>query len=286
MKKTNIILVNLFLIILLFFICEFFCWAMYAKNELNGVSLSSYSLKIQRFENYIKNKENIRPVSGSNYLSKPILLLGCSFTYGEGLKDNETFSYKLSKLTKRPVYNYGLRGLGLQEAIYLILKNHIQIKEPPEYIIYTYIGDHEERLLYSRIRGLEHLSFKNKEGLPIYIQNANLSNRFYSLVLLNSLINRNLPNDIKQRNTIEHFILFKNLIQKNYPKAKIIVFYYEDNTYHNYVIDKINEIGIETIKMKDLGIQSEKLPKLIDGHPAASAWDIVVPKLIKYINIQ
>ena len=47
---------------------------------------------------------------GTNYSSNPILIFGCSYSYGHGLKKEESFPYILSNTTKRPVYNFNNCG--------------------------------------------------------------------------------------------------------------------------------------------------------------------------------
>ena len=50
----------------------------------------------------------------------PISVFGGSFTFGEGLADNETLPYFLSDLTGKEVKNYGIHGYGLHQALYLL----------------------------------------------------------------------------------------------------------------------------------------------------------------------
>ena len=54
-----------------------------------------------------------RKPDNENFKNPPILLFGCSFAYGEYLAQNQTFSYKLSKLLNSPVYNRAIPGFGV-----------------------------------------------------------------------------------------------------------------------------------------------------------------------------
>ena len=51
-----------------------------------------------------------------------ILLFGCSFTFGEGLNDKETFAWQLGELLgpKFQVYNYGFHGYGSHQMLALL----------------------------------------------------------------------------------------------------------------------------------------------------------------------
>ena len=78
--------------------------------------------------------------------AKSILLLGCSFTYGAGLEPEQTFSYYLSKQTGRTVYNLGISGGSIQQALYLTGKEDFGKKYPNvDLVIYTFISDHLNR---------------------------------------------------------------------------------------------------------------------------------------------
>ena len=79
------------------------------------------------------------------------MLLGCSFTYGDGLEDTEAFHSVLSKDSKRTIYNLGISAGSPTEALYFLREKEIRddiikIEEPIEYVIYTYIPGHEERV--------------------------------------------------------------------------------------------------------------------------------------------
>ncbi len=46
-----------------------------------------------------------------------IVFYGDSFTFGEGLKDDETMPYYVARFTGRPIKNYGFHGYGVQQAL-------------------------------------------------------------------------------------------------------------------------------------------------------------------------
>lgn len=52
----------------------------------------------------------------------PISVFGGSFTFGEGLQDDETLPFFLSELMEQEVKNYGIHGYGLHQAVYLMQK--------------------------------------------------------------------------------------------------------------------------------------------------------------------
>jgi hypothetical protein len=49
-----------------------------------------------------------------------IVFYGDSFTFGEGLKDDETMPYYVARLTGRPIKNYGFHGYGVHQALAIL----------------------------------------------------------------------------------------------------------------------------------------------------------------------
>ena len=68
-----------------------------------------------------------------NSQKRPICFVGCSFTEGGGLKTEETFAYKISRLTNRTVYLKGISGTGFSYVYYQIANK--LIPKDVEYII-------------------------------------------------------------------------------------------------------------------------------------------------------
>jgi len=69
-----------------------------------------------------------------------ILLFGCSYTYGEGLNDDETFAWQLSELLgpKFQVYNYGFHGYGSHQMLALLESDRLDEFEKKYKNIYAY----------------------------------------------------------------------------------------------------------------------------------------------------
>lgn len=100
-KITVIIIINIISIIALFFMIE---GILYYKE---------FPIKRKHFD--IENIKYKFRFSGQKYTKPPILIYGCSYGYGAGLKDNEHFGYILSEQAKRPVYNFSLEAQGIQQ---------------------------------------------------------------------------------------------------------------------------------------------------------------------------
>lgn len=77
--------------------------------------------------------------------SRPAIhILGCSFTHGSGLSDEETYPFLLqSALPGFRVYNHAVAGYGVVNA-YLQIKELIQA-DSGDIVLYAYIGEHDNR---------------------------------------------------------------------------------------------------------------------------------------------
>ncbi len=118
---------------------------------------------------------------GINYTKKPIVIFGCSYAYGHGLKREETFPYKLSEITKRPVYSFASCGSNAIRNLIEVekfIKNDEQNKKvinEAEYYIYLYMHDHIDRYLeidnlmegYYKIFSIKNKYLKQFIDIPI-----------------------------------------------------------------------------------------------------------------------
>ncbi len=97
---------------------------------------------------YTTNKWGKRITPYASNAKTAIVLLGCSFTFGDGLQDQETFAYKLGNLlgSKYQVFNLGVSGYGSHrvlaeiEAGFPYLKYYEKIQ-----FYYVAIDDHVRR---------------------------------------------------------------------------------------------------------------------------------------------
>lgn len=83
-----------------------------------------------------------------------ILFFGDSFTFGEGVNDDETYPYFISK--RRPesaIYNLGVPGMGLNDILYDLeygdLAKYKDIQKRKTITVYTYMNDHLNRFFCS-----------------------------------------------------------------------------------------------------------------------------------------
>lgn len=81
---------------------------------------------------------------------KGVLFFGCSFTYGEGLADAETFPYRLGELLGQDyqVFNFGLSGYGAHQMLAQIESGRLDplfARYPDMHVYFLTIEQHVER---------------------------------------------------------------------------------------------------------------------------------------------
>jgi hypothetical protein len=83
---------------------------------------------------------------------KPLLVFGCSFAFGDGVQDEETFPSRLAlEAPEYRVYNYGIAGNGPFHALRDLQERDFS-REVPERNgigVYLYIRDHLRRIMPS-----------------------------------------------------------------------------------------------------------------------------------------
>jgi hypothetical protein len=114
---------------------------------------------------------------------KKILFLGCSFTFGEGLNDNETSAYFFQNLNKKyKVLNYGFPGYGPNDILFDLennVKKTLGSIESVEIVIYTMLEDHIERASCSMRYCFKDERAQNRLKAPMYKMQSNGELKYY-----------------------------------------------------------------------------------------------------------
>lgn len=310
MKKTfKIILLNLTIIVVIFLLMDFYylCKSANAllykdikKNFSSPVSSFKYYIKryhiyFKRFINYkdildsalIYDIENrYRPVENKDSTKNSIVIFGCSFAYGDFLKDDETFSYNLAKNLNVPVYNRAYSGRGLSHMLYQ-LKNDIfykQIKTKPDYLIYLYMHHHpirifttcnffnsggiysEPNVLYDYTNG----SFKLKT-YPVF-ETASPLVHTLKYKYFNYYIEK--PENISRVSNLilKYFLESKENMQKYWPDTKFVIIIYIPDKYIVPIIPELEENNFYIIYMPPQDILLTQQYSFPDSHPKPSVW--------------
>lgn len=325
-KKYLLILIcNIALIIIFLFCIDYLIYAKYKNDYIKNTEHLEIYPPISYIDNYrsefspqtftfqIKNKkliETYRYKYNDNYKNKKsIIIFGCSFAFGELLEDNQTISYKLSNITKRNIFNFGMNACGIQHMLSL-LQNEVlykYIKQDPEYIIYVYIPDHLYRLkenIFPAPMTTNGINLQYKLINNTLMPDKKPFNMFSKTFIIKSLyyqfdLNRNIETKEQKYNNFilanELFLESKRILQEKYPDIKFVILNYEceDDSPENielpFMWDVLKQEGFIIINSSDLIGRKFKYYSEDtaddDYHPSEKAWNLLVPKLIERLNL-
>lgn len=188
MKKTiKIVLYNLIGLLFIAFIVNFILFYIEYTNFDKNIPISlvceeyknfmTRDISVENSRQMLITSDEFRPVENEKSKKAPIVLFGCSFTYGAELENNQTFSYKLAQKTGRPVYNRGLNGLGVQHMLFQLQdKSFYEIIPKPEYVVYVFMEGHIQRITTPVVPSFPNCYtafYKNSRGGGTYLKEEN-----------------------------------------------------------------------------------------------------------------
>lgn len=323
MKKIILIIaINLLVFLGILAICEAYLFVqaqeehkkLVARFTKEKVPPLKYNLNKDTFdEEYDKyQKKLFRMPNGEKYNRESIILLGRSYVYGYGLKDNETISYLLAEETKRPVYNRAIPAAGLQHIYFQVCRDDfaVESKTAPAFVIYLLCYNCDiDRLLAKSIFSVEFTieyfrDKTNKNGdliidkgiLPRYIRSLCLT-KYIKIKLINKYKYKNKLND--DDFLFDILMRTQGKLLNKFPNSKFIVIDWDfqndemlNNNYmqkHNHFVNKLKENGICIYSFKEIMDNKYNKEKEImddyNGHPTAEFWQNAVPQIAKKLGL-
>ena len=245
---------------------------------------------------------DLRPIAGNEYRNSPITVFGCSFAYGQYLKNNQIFSYKLSKIVEHPVYNRAIPGKGLSNMYFQVLDEEFYKMVPPsDYIIYIMIDDHYRRALsvnfdpfeYWQVYNYKYDKKQDKLILTNYLPfNRILYNSYLYRLIKAFQINQyiNNPKNAEELTdfVLVHFVKSREELEKHWnKKVTFIVILYEGVKYSDLLREKLVQNGFVVVDVPSLTNENLDEPqyKMQDNwHPTEAAWDLLTPLIVENLE--
>lgn len=115
-------------------------------KQIDGTIIYSVTYTIDEYSRRVTPLENLEQ------RSKFILFFGDSFTFGEGVNDDETLPFYVSQFTARyKPYNYDFSGYGPEQMLARLEGSDItkEISESDGILIYTFLDHHVNRAIGS-----------------------------------------------------------------------------------------------------------------------------------------
>lgn len=277
------------------------------KDDLANMPPLKYNPKLMSARDAIDYSvhNSLRKQEGENSAKKAIVLFGCSFTYGDGLTQNQTFGHKLYEQTNRPVYNRRISGSGVQHMYYQLNDSsfYSEIKKEPEYIIYIFSPYLHTHRLYAYIFSL----YEDKLYLRYYPdkvdKNGNLIEKkpfvpevLSGLYLVKYYEYLKTIQDMKNSSDNFYLLLFKKSmekVKKHYPNAKFVVFcfdmYKNESEEYTSLIENLKSEGfiiVKTNELTDIDYSDTKYHiSETDVHPNEYFWDLITPKFVERLKL-
>ena len=311
-KYKPIIISSLIIIILLALVelCSYFIVYNKYKKDINSMSKADKTFNANLtyekaiYPSYAERKNRFRPISlGKDAEKTSIVLFGDSFTWGSHLKDDETFSAVLSDYTGRTVYNRGLYATGIPFMYYQLKDRNITNEiANPQYFIYTLIDNHFYRSLTVRSWCKDPIiqyRYKVSDGKLVLVKPTfKFLYPLYSVFLLQNYIqNLEYKKLLFKEPVIKMIDESNRLIKKKFPNSEFIILVYQDSCWGDsylsekqQILNHFSDEGIKVIYTDDLigknVLKDKKYLSADNFHPSCEAWKLIVPKLVKALDIK
>ena len=311
MKK--IILSNILIFFFLFCIVEFASYLYikfdakeyvdnYNKNNLRKMTQKYAPVKMATHES-----GDHRAINYGDKNKPSILFFGCSYTYGLFNDENETLPYYVTERTGRTTVNRGVTGGCIYNMFHDLIsdKFYEEIKNVPEpdYIVYTWISDHLNRISNPYMTTYTYFDYPYyevkpdwgyKDGKLVEIPISKWKLPFYGLYCTKAwyfLFAQNFEKEDKNSKMLRYFIMAKNACKDKFPKAKFVVIEYKDRYLEPMELKLKNGLekeGIIVLNAEDLAgheLISEKWRASDKEHPNGKAFSDVADGLIKKLKL-
>jgi len=261
-----------------------------AQKLLNNESYEKiYDVTYSLFEN------GFRYTCDNNKSEKKYIFLGCSFTFGSGVNDNETLPYYFSKLNNfnNNIINFGLGARGTNTALNILKSNLIskfELKYPVKKFIYTLISAHVERnFCLDNFSANDNWLFENNEWkrvkhplqtIKIFFARSYMFRKIF-LPLIDKY-NKNFYTDY----LIENITQMKTIIENKYQsELTIIVWPSADDQKNMKLFNWLrNTRDFDILFLPKYFDSYEDGYILKDNHPTAKANKEIAQILYNHIN--
>jgi len=242
----------------------------------------------------------ITPIKDSDRQSVGfILYFGCSFTFGEGVNDDETMPFYVSQLAPEyQPYNYGFRGYGPQQMLAKLQSDEIteEVDQAGHGVsVYTFIDGHVPRVIGSMralyfVRYHPYYTLDRDDRLVrrgSFTSGRPILTRLYWLISKSQTlkyfrIDWPRVNENHIRLTARIISESRRLFREKFGSDAFYVLIYPGAIYYGKrLIPYLEQADIKYLDYSDL--PSEKIP--YDGHPTAKAHQAVAKRLVKYLGI-
>lgn len=239
----------------------------------------------------------ISPVNHYGSRKKFALFFGGSYTFGEGVNDDETLPFYFSEFSSQYMpYNYGFHGYGPQEMLAKLQDDKFQeeIKERTGILVYTYLNGHVDRAIGSMYVFNEwgaNMPFYTIDSQDNLIRKGSFSSgrpiisRFYK-VLGRSYFMKYFNVQFPLRITDRHYKLTAKIIEESrdefrrkFASENFYVVIYPNKRTEKKIIPYFEKMSIKYFDYSNLFDPSGSYIFKGDGHPSPKAYRAIAERL-------
>ncbi|MBR2910710.1 MAG: hypothetical protein IKC05_03810 [Lentisphaeria bacterium] len=241
---------------------------------------------------YTINEHGFRkvPFLSKNAELPPLLFFGDSFTFGEGVNDDEVYVNLISEKLKnrRNVYNFGIPGKDPADFLYYLKSKHLERSGLKGNLnargFYLIINDHKYRVIHTHGNS-EYRYFSQKDRAARFI--------CYWLrerILYKSAVSDAIFNKIYNRRYLLYLQQAKAFLAKKYSSDLTIVIYPDCST---GMIKELADAGFKLLFLKEYmpdykGYHSRKIDLKYeipyDGHPTPATHKLIAQAVLDYLT--
>jgi len=231
-----------------------------------------------------------------------VVFFGCSFTFGEGLKDSEAFPYRVGQLLgdRYQVFNLGFSGYGAHQMLAEIESGRLDPMlggYKKTHFYFLTIESHVERcgglMLWDRDSRRYELDHGEVVDTGTFREHLSLPRRLAEWVFRKSfvfelLFNRPKPAERKRMTELHLAILEKcnKLLLEKYGQPLVVLLWPGAESFK----EPLTRAGVATVELAPLlpGYRDASNPYRIphDGHPNARAASIIAETIVGRIRAE
>ncbi len=253
----KILLFNIIFFAFILFLSEIYFFDKYLPNYkgVSGYKLPKYSINTDQLRRYWHSDDRDFLTNSTAINKSGIVLFGCSYAYGHGLKPVNSPAAKLAKYTGRPVWTDAYIGEAPSMMYFqrVVHQEFYDKKPAPEFLIYVLMFDTIARIKPIDVNEYNVWNYKSNTNPSL---NEKILNKLNNLYTIKYLRYKKVMRDYKQCIEVTKFLIVKSkeLTKRHWPKSKFILLIYKDIDYKTTKTTK----GLKDWQYKSLDINNWK----------------------------
>lgn len=267
--------------------------------EIRHITRTDTEIVYDAIYTFDEHSRRVTLIKKTSSYNKFIALFGCSFTYGNGLNDNQTINYNIAAQNKEFYpYNYAIGGTGINSTLALVQRTDFssQIPEKKGFFVEVYISAHVDRAagVLPALQWLENTPYfvvtndnkverqgSFKTGRPIYNFTLQWINRLFG----NNILSGRFFPSLNAKDYIYYCRLaeeVRDVLKQKSPGNEFVIYVHRSQPLDNGLRDCLNEKHITVLEPP--GLNSEEYKIKIDGHPNAKMNELVAQDLLDFAH--